>query len=209
MLGRESRKGPIARFCHERCAFFHRHFFIFSRRIEKGYRHQEYPNDRHGGTSGSADTVQSVVPTAVGQFDGNNNFLVRIAAGRMSSRPLGGHHFVSGFCGDVALPRLTMWNPDRLTGNCFFTLGPDSLHCSLQAIAMIHVLLANEVVTEAATLPSPSTQPAEANVSGSQSARSKALAASSKRRPRSFLRTCLVLVPKNVLRNWQEELEKV
>lgn len=74
---------------------------------------------------------------------------------------------------------------------------------------MIHVLLANEVVTEAATLPSPSTQPAEARVSELESAKSKALAASSKRPPRSFLRTCLVLVPKNVLRNWQEELEKV
>lgn len=74
---------------------------------------------------------------------------------------------------------------------------------------MIHVLLANEVVTEAATLPSPSTQPVEARVSESESAKSKALSASSKRPPRSFLRTCLVLVPKNVLRNWQEELEKV
>lgn len=82
----------------------------------------------------------------------------------------------------------------------------------MQAIAMIHVLLDNPVVKEAATLPSPSTQPAEADASESEAsarAGSKASAASSKSPPKSFLRTCLVLVPKNVLRNWQEELEKV
>ena len=83
---------------------------------------------------------------------------------------------------------------------------------------MIHVLLANEVLKEAATIQSPTTQPANENTSEaggsaaggddrSQSASSKSV--SGKRTSKCFLRTCLVLVPKNVLRNWQEELRKV
>ena len=100
----------------------------------------------------------------------------------------------------------------------------------------MHVLLTNEIVQEAATvrrsggsgpvgdssagsddvgsLPPPLSRSASGStgsVSGSAAVSSSASASSKSvsETPVSFLRTCLVVVPKNVLRNWEEELKKV
>lgn len=90
---------------------------------------------------------------------------------------------------------------------------------------MMHVLLTNAVVQEAATKEVPVDEASEMHRrsgsgsdsgSGSESdsftasRKGKGPAASKPRTiKRSFLRTCLVLVPKNVLRNWEDELKKV
>lgn len=89
----------------------------------------------------------------------------------------------------------------------------------------MHVLLTNELVQEAATSlrkdAGPLQDPASGSVddgtmpggtSISSSSVSRDATVSPKRgtdTPTSFLRTCLVLVPKNVLRNWEDEIKKV
>lgn len=106
-----------------------------------------------------------------------------------------------------------------------------------QAITMMHVLLTNTVVQEAAVedVPCEESGSGSGSESGSESGSgsggrygssevsssetkdpaatagggSSSSSPSKKSRKRSFLRTCLVLVPKNVLRNWEEELKMV
>lgn len=89
----------------------------------------------------------------------------------------------------------------------------------------MHVLLTNAVVQEAATEDVPvdeSTEIRRRSGSGSDiesgsesdspttSNKGKGPSSSKQRTmKKSFLRTCLVLVPKNVLRNWDDELKKV
>lgn len=83
---------------------------------------------------------------------------------------------------------------------------------------MMHVLLTDEVVQEAAVLPEAGTKDSP-NDSGSGSRSDGSHGSGHENDPKrsldyssgtkSFLRTCLVLVPTNVLRNWQDELKKV
>lgn len=89
----------------------------------------------------------------------------------------------------------------------------------------MHVLLTNDLIQEAATSlrknarplldPAPWSSNAGA-MSGDASISSCSVSGNATFSPKSgpgiptsFLRTCLVLVPKNVLRNWEDELKKV
>ncbi len=83
---------------------------------------------------------------------------------------------------------------------------------------MMHLLLTNPVVQEAAVEEVPAEPESESSSEdedgggaegGSSSSSSKAKTKGKPRQTRSFLRTCLVLVPKNVLLNWRDELNKV